>query len=153
MIDEELLGRVCMESAIIADLKQRHEITREAVRKELRVGTRLPSDLGTVSMKNGRSGHRIVDEAAFLAWVEANAPDQIMVTVSPAFRAAVTRQGGLKIDGELHPVDGVEAYQGDPTLEVVLSDRAKFTAEYLLGGMLDNPPLVGEEWPEIEGAS
>jgi hypothetical protein len=77
-------------------------------------GTRL----GKVTKAAGKSTPQVVDESAFLNWVEQNHPSEIQSSVRPAFRDKIlgtVKAHGRAVDwttGEVVP--GIELRQGDP---------------------------------------
>lgn len=86
-------------------------------------------DLGKASLCNATAKARVVDEAALLAWVKANRPDQIRETVEPAYVKALLKQfeaEGVAADedtGEVIP--GIELAEGKPYVKVTPNAFAK----------------------------
>ena len=77
-------------------------------------GTRL----GKVTKAAGKATPQVVDEAAFLAWVQKNHPTEIQQSIRPAFREKIlstVKAHGQAVDdstGEIVP--GIELRQGNP---------------------------------------
>ena len=86
--------------------------------------------VGIVRIDKGSESWRIVDPAAFQAWVEENHPEQIEVVerVRPAFEARILKQcvatGGLADETTGEMIPGVQQVLGDPKLVVVPDDTA-----------------------------
>lgn len=76
--------------------------------------------LGSVTLAKGRAVSRLVDEAAYRAWVERTHPEHIqtITRVDPAFTErlmSAARQLGVAVDGETgEEVPGIRVEQGDP---------------------------------------
>lgn len=149
MIDKSAAEKACLESAILKALTERAGDTRKQLEEDLGPGDKLATDMGYVQVVKARDGHRVTDEGAFLAWVEANQPDELIVTttVNPAFRDWVLKRGGLPVGDELEPVDGIEVKPGSSTLRVVPSDAAKKHVSLLIDGALITPGT--DTWPEV----
>jgi hypothetical protein len=105
---------------------------RESLSAELMVGERVPGALdhddkdtllGFVQLTKGRQTVSITDPDAFLAWVEAVAPTEVITTraVRSSFAAAVLADvrslgGWVSPDGELLMPDGLVERMGEPVL-------------------------------------
>ena len=98
--------------------------------------------VGTVSQENGSRTVRVVDEAAFLAWVTEHAPSEVetIVAVRPAYRAKILEQVkkvGALIDSDGTVIDGiVEVVVGEPKSVTRLNDEA----DIVIGGLLEKRP-------------
>lgn len=74
--------------------------------------------LGKVYKSKGKTTPTVTDEAALLAWVRANHPDEIEETIRPAYRTALletAKRYGEPVDetsGEIVP--GIELRHGEP---------------------------------------
>lgn len=91
----------------------------------LRAGERVSADfggfhLGFVTMARGRKTARVVNEAAFLAYVKARFPGEVEVVerVNPAFQKRLldeaAKQGAFKDDDGI-TIDGIiQVTQGEP---------------------------------------
>ena len=82
------------------------------------------------------------DPTALLAWVEANAGDEVLVEtverryVNPAYeRALLAAHGVDEVTGELVP--GIEDRTGRPTLKVTVTAEGKAKAASLVGSSLE----------------
>lgn len=77
-------------------------------------GTRL----GKVTKASGKQTPQVVDEHAFLTWVQQNHPSEIQESVRPAFRDKIL--GTVKVHGQAvddstgEIVPGIELRLGDP---------------------------------------
>lgn len=134
MTDVRQLGRQVMAAKLVTDLVKRHgdqwrqqlqdALTAGGV-ETLRVKDDAGANLGTVSITGNRQRKaRVVDEAAFLDWVERTRPDEVVHQVRPATRkklldAATAAGDDVPVDtttGEVIP--GVEMADGDPHVTV-----------------------------------
>lgn len=94
--------------------------------------------LGTVSKSEGRVAAKVVDEAALLAWVKANRPDQLRQVVEDAYVKALLKsavENGDAVDvetGEIIP--GIEVMQGSPFVSARPTPEAKARMKDLLAG-------------------
>lgn len=109
-----------------------------AAREVLPVGSRIPVMLdgvlaGTVSRPKPTTRSSVTNEARFRAWVEENRPDQmetvrqVRSSFTDVVRKSVKEHGGI-VDpqtGEVIPVPGVEASEGDPVVRVELTSDAE----------------------------
>jgi hypothetical protein len=116
---------------------RRGELEPGAVRA-LPVSSRIPVVLdgvtaGIVSRPRPTVRASITNQLKFLAWVEEHCPDQMETIrqVRPSYadtvRKSVKEHGGL-VDaetGEVIPVPGVEASEGDPVIRVELTKEAE----------------------------
>lgn len=107
--------------AYTADLKeQMAAMLDEGDRKTAALGN--GTKCGTVTYTKGRVTARVVDDAALLAWVQANHPDEVVSQVRPSFLTALlddAKKAGAAVSretGELVP--GVEVWMGTPYLSV-----------------------------------
>nr|DAJ17713.1 MAG TPA: hypothetical protein [Siphoviridae sp. ctvS314] len=93
-------------------------------------------DVGTVSVTDPKPREvlKIIDEAAFTAWVKANHPDVIVETVAPWFSATANLTALIAHTGEMP--DGVEITErvGSPTVQVRLSEGQIANLEGLAAG-------------------
>lgn len=116
---------------------------REDMAAGLMVGERVPGALdpadpetllGFVQLTKGRESVSVTDREAFTEWVAEHCPGEIVTVparedVRGSFISAVTdavkKHGGwITADGELVPVDGVEATHGAPVLTVKTTAEA-----------------------------
>lgn len=116
-----LIGDVVKDETDAAKVTVR-ELMQQTGAEKLRVTDDAGNNLGTVSLTAGRVSARVVDEAAFLAWVVHNHPDETQTVVREAFRRKVLDSATSKAehgnptavgpDGEVVP--GVEVVHGVP---------------------------------------
>lgn len=126
----DLARRAIGEKAILDAAKELHDQTRAELAGELEAGDRVTikadgTPLGMVYVTDPKGTLRIVDDEAFLAWVQANHPTAIIPAVNPAWRRALLA-AGADSNGEVP--DGCEVIVGRPTLTVKPSDAAKAIA-------------------------
>lgn len=153
-MDQKLMETAALEKSIIDYLEERHAETRAKLSEGAGPGDGVKSRLGQAYISDPKDSWKVTDEAAFLAWVEANQPDEIVTTVqvNPAFRDWVLKHGGLRVGDDLEPVDGVSSVRGTPRLTLRPSSNARETAPMLVTGLLEEPSAEG--WPiELEDAS
>lgn len=132
------LARVAMASKLLADAARAEGDAARAELAALMAGDGLErvrvlgddsTDYGTVVLAAGRRTAKVVDPAAFAAWVAARYPDEVVTAVRPAFEArllAAATKVGDPVDvgtGELIP--GVDLTQGEPYLTTRPSVEAK----------------------------
>jgi hypothetical protein len=128
------------------------EMTRAGV-ETLRVKDDVGTNYGTVSVVGGKQRRAtVVDEAAFLAWVERTRPDEVVRIVRPATAKAIL--DAATAAGDEVPVDpvtgevipGVEMREGEPYLTVRPTPLAKeLMADTLAAsGILALPSGTGE---------
>lgn len=90
--------------------------------------------LGTVTISQGRHTARVIDERAFLAWVRANAPSEVIETVRESYRKTLLKN--IESTGEIPA--GVELHHGEPYPTVRLADGATETVlTALRTGLID----------------
>ena len=132
-----------LQAVVLKVLADKVKARRDGVNRELSAaldpGDRKTAALasgvkvGTVSYTNGRAAAAVVDERAFMAWVAANRPDEIVQTVRDSYRAylleEVRANGGLldMATGEAVEIPGVAVRAGSPYLSV-RADPAGMTA-------------------------
>ena len=126
----EVARRAIGEKAILDAAKELHDQTRADLAGELEAGDRVTIkadgvSLGMVYVTDPKGTLRIVDDEAFLAWVQANHPTAIIPAVNPAWQRALL-SAGADSNGEVP--DGCEVIVGRPTLVVKPSDAAKAIA-------------------------
>ena len=127
----DIARRAIGEKAILDAAKELHDETRAALAKAMEAGDRVKikaddgTDLGMVYVSDPRGTLRVVDEAAFVAWVQANHPGAIIPTVNPAWQRALL-SAGCDTNGEVP--DGCETVVGRPTLTVKPTDEARALA-------------------------
>ena len=153
-IAQRLLAlRVVMDRIKVEDRRLR-ELAAASLKTGERVGGYLDEDdeetkLGFVQVRKGSARASVVDEAAFLEWVRAVAPGEIVTreSVRESFTRAVLEDvkahGGWisHADGELHDPDGVSVSVGAPTLAVSpLAEADALIADALAGGRLQLMP-------------
>ena len=126
----DVARRAIGEKAILDAAKELHDQTRAELAGELEAGDRVTikadgTPLGMVYVTDPKGTLRIVDDEAFLAWVQANHPTAIIPAVNPAWQRALLA-AGADSNGEVP--DGCEVIVGRPTLVVKPSDAAKAVA-------------------------
>ena len=126
----DIARRAIGEKAILDAAKELHDQTRAELAGELEAGDRVTikadgTPLGMVYVTDPKDALRIVDEVAFLAWVQANHPTAIIPAVNPAWQRALLA-AGADSNGEVPA--GCEVVVGRPTLTVKPSDAAKAIA-------------------------
>lgn len=85
-------------------------------------------DFGTVVLTSGRVEARLVDEAAFTAWVQERYPEEVTPQVRRPFRdrlLAHAARAGDPVDEQGELVPGVVVMAGDPYLMTRPSREAK----------------------------
>lgn len=100
------------------------------------------TDIGTVSVTKPKLRAAVVDERAFLAWVKAEAPGEIVESVRETYRrhilGRVERYGNV-VDTETGEIlaDGVELRPSEPYATCRQSDAqaAAVAAAYAAGGL------------------
>jgi len=103
--------------------------------------------IATVSLAGGKPTARIVDERAFLAWVQANRPTEVEVKVRESYRKAVLDADGADpASGEFVP--GVEITDSTPYVSVRFTGggRAAVAAAWQSGALTEiagTPALTG----------
>lgn len=93
--------------------------------------------IATVSLTGGKPSARVVDEAAFLAWVRKTHPTEIEERVRPAFTKTVLDAGGIDGNGEL--ADGVDVHAGTPYVSTRFTPdgRAAVAAAWQAGRLVE----------------
>lgn len=137
-MDLKSLSRVALASKVLADAARdegqaaRNELTQRMVSdgvERLRVTGDDEADFGTVVLAAGRQTAAIADEEQFMAWVAKRYPDEIVMSVKPAFRDRLVSRAtktGDPVDTETGEViDGMQMRQGDPYLTTRPSAAAK----------------------------
>lgn len=107
--------------------------------ERVRVTSETGDDFGAVTLVPGRINARIIDPAAFLAWVLERYPEQIIQTVSPAFAErllATAARKGDPVDDQGEVIPGVMVGQGAGYLTVRPTPAAKDRAADLLANNL-----------------
>ena len=135
---DDLVRRALVEKAILDAATALNQDTRTSLATSMKAGERQPCeidgvDLGMVYMTKPTTSVRVVDQAAFLAWVSEHAPGAIVTRtvteVSPAWVKSVLAKGCTD-DGEVP--DGLAEVTGRPTLTVKPTDHAKALARGLV---------------------
>ena len=127
----DIARRAIGEKAILDAAKELHDQTRAALAEGMEAGDRLTikaddgTALGMAYVSDPKGTLRIVDDEAFLAWVQANHPTAIIPAVNAAWQRALLA-AGADANGEVP--DGCEVVVGRPTLTVKPSDAAKAIA-------------------------
>lgn len=94
------------------------------------------SDLGKITYTPGAVKAEITDEAAFMAWVKANRPDQLRTIVDTEFRKAVVKKAAAEGDafdpetGEVIP--GITVSRSREYISVKPNATAKTMAKLAL---------------------
>lgn len=139
-MSRDIARRAIGEKAILDAAKELHDQTRAALADGMEPGDRLTvkaddgTALGMVYVTDPKGTLRIVDDAAFLAWVQANHPTAIIPAVNPSWQRALLT-AGADSNGEVP--DGCEVVVGRPTLTVKPSDAAKALALSLVARELE----------------
>lgn len=142
MSDRDKARRALLEKAILDELSEANESTREAVREGMVPGDKLQvPGLGYVQMSDPKPSWRVVDEQAFAAWASNHAPEAfIQITVmSTHWRKQVLRDGEYTDpeSGEVLTPDGIGKVAGSPVLSVHPSDAAHELARKFVGAQLE----------------
>ena len=135
---DDLVRRALGEKAILDAATALNQDTRTSLATSMKAGERQPCeidgvDLGMVYMTKPTTSVRVVDQAAFQAWVSEHAPGAIVTRtvteVSPAWVKSILAKGCTD-DGEVP--DGLAEVTGRPTLTVKPTDHAKALARGLV---------------------
>lgn len=140
MDPHDLARRAIGEKSVIEAATEIHAATREELAASLSRGTKHTAfnydetiELGQVWMTNPKGSWRVTDEAALLAWVEANHPTALVevheTRISPAWLKGLLADGA-DANGEEPP--GISLVAGRPTLTVKPSAAAKDLARSLV---------------------
>lgn len=140
MDPHDLARRAIGEKSILDAAAEIHAATREELAASLSRGTKHTAfnddesiELGQVWMSNPKGSWRVTDEAALLAWVEANHPSALVevheTRISPAWLKGLLADGA-DANGEEPP--GISLVAGRPTLTVKPSAAAKDIARSLV---------------------
>lgn len=127
----DIARRAIGEKAILDAAKQLNDQTRAELAGQMEPGDRLTikaddgTPLGMAYVSDPKGTLRVVDDAAFLEWVQANHPTAIIPAVNPSWQRALLA-AGADTNGEVP--DGCEVVVGSPTLTVKPSDEAKAIA-------------------------
>lgn len=128
MSARDLARRAIGEKAILDAARQLHDETRAELAGLMEAGDRLVirtddgTPLGSAYVTDPKGTLRVVDDTAFLDWVQANHPTAIVPTVNPAWQRALLA-AGCDINGEVP--DGCELVVGSPTLTVRPSPESR----------------------------
>lgn len=141
------MARVALAAKVIGDhLKTLAEGDRETLRELLAVEDvdrmTIRADDGTELGKITRTGRTpkasITDEAAFMAWVKANRPDQIRTIVDTEYRRAVIKRAaadGIAADPETGEViPGIEVGESEGGIRVTDNAASRNLGKALLLG-------------------
>ncbi len=139
----DLAARILAVRVVKDWLAKEERDLKDSLTAGLMVGERVPGALdpadpdtllGFVQLTKGRESVTVTDREAFTEWVAEHAPGELVTIparedVRSSFVAAVTdavkKHGGwISPDGELIPVDGVQASKGDPILTVKAAAEA-----------------------------
>lgn len=125
------MGDLALRLAVLKVLADRVKTGERVVRADVAdqwvPGTRIPAVLpgnrtvGTVTLTEGREQAKVTDPAAFLEWVRANHPDEIVESVRSSFEKQLLER--VRKDGELVP--GVSVVYGEPYPTVRLNGYAQ----------------------------
>ena len=127
----DIARRAIGEKAILDAAKELHDATRELLSEGMHAGDRYTikaddgTDLGMVYVTNPKGTLRVVDEEAFLRWVERNHPTALIQQVNPSWKRALL-SAGADVNGEVP--DGCETVVGAPTRPVKPTDKARMLA-------------------------
>jgi hypothetical protein len=152
--DKLLAGKQVFVKVIQADVKAVFDKTREALEPRIEadesVAALLPDGtrIGSVKRSKAKRTPVVTDEAAVLAWVRENRPEEIVESVRPAFldylKGQARKHGEAVYEATGEIVPGVEmrvgapSYLPQPDPAMVPAIRAKF-AELIGGGLLALP--------------
>ena len=130
----DLVRRAIGEKAVLDEAKLLHDQTRAALLKGMEPGDRIKvkdgdTDLGMAYVTDPSGTLRVVDEAAFVAWVAENHPGAIIQAVSPAWQRSLLAKGA---DDNGEVPDGCEVVKGNPTLTVKPTPDARSLARSLV---------------------
>ena len=109
--------------------------------------------IGTISVKEGATSTYVADPDAFLAWVKANHPDEVVKTesVRSSYRAAVIAKA-KEADGVLFDPDtgeqipGLARSHGDPVVSVLVTEKhQENVAAALADGRLSLASVIQRE--------
>ena len=127
----DIARRAIGEKAILDAAKELHDQTRTELTVGMEAGDRLTikaddgTPLGMVYVTDPKGTIRVVDDEAFLAWVERNHPTAIIPQVNPSWKRTLL-SAGADVNGEIP--DGCETVVGAPTLTVKPTDEARMLA-------------------------
>lgn len=112
--------------------------------ERLRVTDDGGQDAGTLTRSPGRRSVRVVDEAAFVRWVAARHPDQLVQAVRESFRERLlfaAAQSGEPVDAQGEVIPGVQVVDGQPYVSYRPAADAKARMRDLLAssGLLALP--------------
>lgn len=160
------LAELALREAVLKTLSDTLRGQLDAVKEEMQTALKstgasqaaavLPdgTKVGTLSLSVPRPVARVVDEAAFAAWVAEHAPAETETVVRPAYRkillARMTSAGAAEVadldTGEVVPVPGVDVRAGEPTYTARIAKDAaeRIDAARRAGDLahLDLPQLV-----------
>lgn len=91
--------------------------------------------LGKATKTVGRTKLVVSDERALLTWLQYHQPDEIVMSINPAYLKALedkARSVGHPIDGDGELIPGLELVQGDPYVSVRKQPDAPFVVAQLL---------------------
>lgn len=96
----------------------------------------------------------VADERALVAWVKEHHPTEIVESVNTAYVKSLKQVGGVVIDADGLPVDGMEVQTGSPYLSVRSEKGAlELVARMVADGLvtLDGLREIAGTSPVIEG--
>jgi hypothetical protein len=157
MTRKEQAKQVVAHKALKEFLAGHEDEAKEGLLVEMSKGDRIGvadddgTDLGTVTYSSGNRTPKVTNEAAFVAWVAANRPDEVIETtrrtVRPAFVSLVlkwTKDNGVAVTPEGEPIPGIELHAGNPYLTVKTTDEAKERTRIALGATMPELTAGGE---------
>ena len=139
-----LISRVVRDRLAAADKAYREQAREDFDVPGVRdIGVIGDEQVGSVQLTKPRESWTVTDPAALLAWVKANAVDEVVTTetVRPSYVQALlarAKEDGIAVDrvsGE--PIPGIERRTSEPTLTVKPSeDAAQVIAQAFADGRL-----------------
>ena len=106
---------------IETEAKKAKAEAKEQVAAGLLVGDGVSGRVGDdilckLSWSKGAKKIVVVDERALLAWVKEHHPTEVVESVNPAYVKSLKAVGGIVIDADGVPVEGMEEQVGNPSL-------------------------------------
>lgn len=151
-----LASRVVLQSAVMKELKARHDEDRAELQADMERGEKITAagetvSLGTVSFSDPKPKARVTDRAALLGHVAEDAPGRIGLRITDMPRALALLEAdypelvepALSSQDEAHyvraaekgeEVPGVEVSTGSPVMSVRPSAAGKDAAAELVAG-------------------
>lgn len=127
MSTHEIATRLAVLKVLSDLVKTQTDDAKTSVTEQMTPGDRLTATLpdgtkvASVTMAEPRASVKVVDEAAFVAWVAEEYPGEIVQAVRESFRTKVldaVRRNGAPIDHNGAVTRGVEIVERDPYVTV-----------------------------------